>query len=107
MVVAFERFLDLDATARLRLLAALAYEGTLDGRGAYLSGTDEVRDGPALRRVNEFVHRMVSLMRHVLSEEPNTDAYAQGLWTDLIQPWAEAHPGVLETLLQKAGASDL
>ena len=102
MAVTFDRFLDLNATARLRLLADLAYEGTLDGRGAYFPGTDEIENGPALRRSNEFVHRVISLMRHVLIDEPNTDAYAEGLWTDLIQPWAGTHPGMLEALLQKA-----
>ena len=78
MAVAFSSFLDLNAAARLRLLTDLAYEGTMAGRDAYLPMTDEIKDGPVIRRSNEFVHRMVSLMRHVLANEPNTDAYAEG-----------------------------
>lgn len=102
MDVAFQRFLDLDATARLRLLADLAFHGTLDGRETYVPMDEGVEDGPALRRANEFVHRMISLMQHVLTQAPNTDAYAESLWTSLILPWSERRPGLLEAALHKA-----
>jgi hypothetical protein len=100
VAVAFSRFLELDAAARLRLLTELAFEGTLDGRGAYDAGGDDVENGPALRQANEFVHRIVSLMRHVQEQTPNGDAYAEGLWTDLILPWAHRRPGRLEALIR-------
>jgi hypothetical protein len=106
MAVAFERFLDLNAAARLRLLAALAFEGTLDGRGAYAPLSDGIENGPAIRQVNEFVHRMVSLMQHFLEGRENALAYAESLWADLIQPWGEARHGRLEALIQKSATAN-
>jgi len=107
MAVAFSSFLDLNATARLRLLTDLAFDATIDGRGAYMPMSDEIENGPALRRVNEFVHRIVSLMQHILANAPNTDAYAESLWIHLILPWAETRPGRMEAMIEKAVASDL
>jgi hypothetical protein len=107
MAVAFSRFLELNATARLRLLTDLAFDATIDGRGTYVPMSDEVENGPALRRVNEFVHRIVSLMQHILAGAPNTDAYAESIWVQLILPWAQTRPGKLEAIVEKAEASDL
>ncbi len=105
MAVAFSRFLELNATARLRLLTDLAFDATIDGRGSYLPMSDEVENGAALRRVNEFVHRMVSLMQHVLHDLPNTETYAEAVWNDQIQPWADKRPGKLEAMIEKVAAS--
>ena len=105
MAVAFSRFLELNATARLRLLADLAFDATIDGRGAYVPMSDEVENGPALRRVNEFVHRMVSVMQHLLTDAPNAEAYAEAIWNSLIQPWADKRPGKLEAMIEKAASS--
>ena len=105
MAVAFERFLELNATARLRLLTDLAFDATIDGRGAYVPMSDEVENGPALRRVNEFVHRMVSVMRHLLQDLPNAEAYAEAVWNDQIRPWADKRPGKLEAMIEKAASN--
>lgn len=105
MAVAFERFLELDATARLRLLARLILDATIEGRGAYVPMSDQVEDGPRLRGVNEFIHRLANVMDHLLNDVPHAESYARGIWNDQVQPWAEARPGELEALIRQAAAS--
>jgi hypothetical protein len=107
MAVAFEAFLELDATARLRLLARLILDATIAGRGAYAPMSNEVENGPRLRGVNEFIHRLVNVMNHLLDDTPNAESYARAIWNDQIRPWADARPGQLEALVEEVAASDL
>lgn len=63
---AIERFLKADAMLQARILVRVANMLTIEARVTYEFGTDGVSNPPALRRINEVMHRVTSQVRALL-----------------------------------------
>lgn len=54
------------------LILGLARRLTVEGREAYEPGTEEVLNGPLLRRINEINHRLLAAASHLNDGERET-----------------------------------
>ena len=64
-----EIFQSLDPVSQARILARIAHFLTMEARGSYEAGTDDVIDPVTLRRSNEVMHRIVSQIIALLKDD--------------------------------------
>ena len=65
---AVARYSRLSRERQIRVLASYGHHVTIDARGTYVAGTEEVADPPQLRRANELLHRVLSHIRDLADD---------------------------------------
>ena len=63
-----EWYLAASRNERIRWLSLLVFYVTMFGRGTYEPGTEDVEDPVAMRRINEFVHRLSSHLLDLIDD---------------------------------------
>jgi len=91
-------FSELPQIDQARLLAVFLHELTVEGRGAYGPGVEQVQDGARLRFVNEIVCRLARFIEQLLAEDPARPA-DEVVVRMLLSPRADK---VTERMVQRA-----
>jgi hypothetical protein len=94
---AISKFSALSQNQQIAALASFGYEITLDARGTFVPGTDDVEDPPQLRRLAEVLHRVLSHIWHLTAG--HKERYPDEVIVSIM--W-ESSPAHLQLALAKA-----
>lgn len=76
----------LTRNVQIELLSRVAHALTIEGRGTYVTGTEDVADGRRLRSFNELLHRITGQLASMIEENPRRypdDVFAEILWESM------------------------
>jgi hypothetical protein len=86
-------YLSLSDPEKLRLLARVAFNLTIDARDTYVAGSEEIADPVRLRRFNELQHRLLSRVSSMAERNPTTAEDEEHFVDFLLEGAKEARAG--------------